>query len=111
MIRERPGEKNDREYVKSNLDSDMPIHDKEEYDKNYERAFGLFVPSWYKDTFEETGIPLSEALEKIKLKDDGCSCPKWYKTGAWRSAEYKYRGEEWTCKKHGFIKLGCNKIS
>jgi len=46
MIRERPGEPNDRETYIGTVDQE--IEDKEEFDKNYENTFGKFIPWWEK---------------------------------------------------------------
>lgn len=47
MIRERPGEKNDREQVLSNVDNDRhQIIDYDKFGDNYEKAFGEFIPWW-----------------------------------------------------------------
>ncbi len=48
MIRERPGEKNDREHVLSNIDNDRWGRDMKKLGENYEVAFGKFIPWWEK---------------------------------------------------------------
>ena len=51
MIIERPGAKNDRDYVLSNIDNDRHNNmDTEKFGDNYEAAFGKFVPWWEKDS-------------------------------------------------------------
>ncbi len=66
MIIERPGASNDRDIIIGNLD--QKIENKEEYDKNYNNCFGEFIPAWYRKTYDETGIPFSEALKNHKFK-------------------------------------------
>ena len=49
MIRERPGEDNDRELVLSNFDNDrFNGIDRDKFGKNYENCFGKFVPQYEK---------------------------------------------------------------
>lgn len=87
---------------------DQEVCDKKAFDESHERIFGVFVPAWHKKTYEQTGVSVSEAIKKLEAKDAGglCSCPAWYINQSWRSAEYKYKGESWKCKKHGFIMIG-----
>lgn len=49
MIIERPGEKNDRQQVISNIDNDrFNGTDWEKFGDNYESCFGKFIPWWEK---------------------------------------------------------------
>jgi hypothetical protein len=47
MIKERPGEKDDRDHVISNIDNDrFDIFDRDKFGENYEKVFGEFIPWW-----------------------------------------------------------------
>ena len=90
MIKERPGESNDMDFVPSTNDfRKNKGSNKKRFNEEYDRIFGHNSPY---DNVEPDRHP-------------DCSCPEWYQKEYFNETG-EHAGEEWTCKKHGYVKIG-----